>query len=528
MEATTTVSSSFHVIVLIPISILFIYHLLRRCYSTAKPTGNYCPFPDPLLGNLIPFLRNQRRFLDWAADLLSRSPTGTIEVRGPLGLSRGVATVRPLVVDHLLRSNFSNYVKGGRTRAALSDLLGHGIFNADGHLWSLQRKTASREFTTRSLKSFVSDVVRFQLRDRLLPRLSVASDEGGTVDLQDLLRRFAFDNICTIAFGTDPASLRPGSGVGAEDHSFFDAFDAAVKISSARMFAPLPLVWKLKRFLNVGSERKLRNVMKTIDEYAMNIIELKEQQGTKKLDLLSRFAAALEEDDNQLRRMFEGPQQKRKFLRDIVISFILAGKDTTSAGLTWFFWLLVVHPRSEQRIYEEIAKHDEEAAHDMSYEELKGMNYLHAAITEALRVYPPVPIDTRVAVADDVLPDGTCVKAGWFADYCPYAMARDEAVWGADCRDFKPERWLDEKGEFMGMDAARFPVFHAGPRMCLGKEMAYVQMKAVAAAVIRRFRVEVAALEHSGGGEVSVPEYEMSVTLRMKGGFPVRLKRRMK
>ncbi|URE24507.1 Cytochrome P450 [Musa troglodytarum] len=405
MEATTTVSSSFHVIVLIPISILFIYHLLRRCYSTAKPTGNYCPFADPLLGNLIPYLRNQRRFLDWAADLLSRSPTGTIELRGPLGIFRGVATVRPLVVDHLLRSNFSNYVKGDRTRAALSDLLGHGIFSADGHLWSLQRKTASREFTTRSLKSFVSDVVRFQLRDRLLPRLSVASDEGGTVDLQDLLRRFAFDNICTIAFGTDPASLRPGSGVGAEDHSFFDAFDAAVEISSARMFAPLQLVWKLKRFLNVGSERKLRNVMKTIDEYAMNIIELKEQQGTKK------------EDDNQLGRMFEGPQQKRKFLRDIVISFILAGKDTTSAGLTWFFWLLAVHPRSEQRIYEE--------------------------------VYPPVPIDSRVAVADDVLPDGTCVKAGWFADYCPYAMARDEGLWGTDCRDFKPERWLDEKGEFV-------------------------------------------------------------------------------
>ncbi|URE24511.1 Cytochrome P450 [Musa troglodytarum] len=512
MEATTTVSSSFHVIVLIPISILFIYHLLRRCYSTAKPTGNYCPFADPLLGNLIPYLRNQRRFLDWAADLLSRSPTGTIELRGPLGIFRGVATVRPLVVDHLLRSNFSNYVKGDRTRAALSDLLGHGIFSADGHLWSLQRKTASREFTTRSLKSFVSDVVRFQLRDRLLPRLSVASDEGGTVDLQDLLRRFAFDNICTIAFGTDPASLRPGSGVGAEDHSFFDAFDAAVEISSARMFAPLQLVWKLKRFLNVGSERKLRNVMKTIDEYAMNIIELKEQQGTKKLDLLSRFAAALEEDDNQ---------QKRKFLRDIVISFILAGKDTTSAGLTWFFWLLAVHPRSEQRIYEEITKHDEEAAQVMGYEELKGMKYLHAAITEALRVYPPVPIDSRVAVADDVLPDGTCVKAGWFADYCPYAMARDEGLWGTDCRDFKPERWLDEKGEFVGMDAARFPVFNAGPRTCMGKEMAYVQMKAVAAAVIRRFRVEVAALEHSG-------EHEMSITLRMKGGLPVRLKRRMK
>jgi cytochrome P450 len=121
-----------------------------------------------------------------------------------------------------------------------------------------------------------------------------------------------------------------------------------------------------------------------------------------------------------------------------------------------------------------------------------------------------------------VLPDGTTVRAGWFSDYCAYAMGRMPRLWGDDCREFRPERWLDGGGEFVAVDAARYPVFHAGPRACLGKEMAYVQMKTVVAAVVRRFSVEPV---RSASMEAP-PSYEMAVTLRMKGGLPVRIRRR--
>ncbi|XP_010938729.1 cytochrome P450 94A1 [Elaeis guineensis] len=521
MEATTLTYLTLSISILTT----FILYLLLRP-PTKSP--NHCPFPHPLLGNLVPFLRNRHRFLDWVSDLLSTSPTATVEVRGPLGLSRGVGTANPLVVDHLLRSNFSNYIKGDRTRTALFDLLGDGIFNAEGHLWAPQRKTASREFTSRSLKSFITHVVRSQLRSRLLPLLSAAADTGEPLDLQDALRRFSFDNLCTVAFGTDPSSLHHDNSRHRPHHhdSFFLAFDEAVEISSARLLSPVPWVWKLKKFLNIGSERRLRDAIKLIDDYAMKITALKEEQEVEKQDLLSRFMSAIEEDDSELSTMFKDKKEKRRFLRDIVISFVLAGKDSTSAGLTWFFWLLAVNPRCEKRIYEEISQLvDGEEGDELGYDEIKGMHYLHAAITEALRLYPPVPIDSRVAAADDVLPDGTRVKAGWFADYSAYAMARDERVWGKDCCEFVPERWLDGKGEFVGVEMARFPVFHAGPRTCLGREMAYMQMKTVAAAVLRRFEVE--AVAGSGGGEVVAPPYEMSITLRMRGGFAVRVRRRV-
>uniref|UniRef100_A0A804N7H8 Cytochrome P450 superfamily protein n=1 Tax=Zea mays TaxID=4577 RepID=A0A804N7H8_MAIZE len=115
---------------------------------------NHCPYPNPVLGNVVPLVRNLHRFLDWATDQLTAAPSSTIEVRGALGLGRGVATADPGVVNHMLRARFPNYVKGARFAGPFGDLLGSGIFLADGRLWSLQRKLASYSFSSRSLRRF--------------------------------------------------------------------------------------------------------------------------------------------------------------------------------------------------------------------------------------------------------------------------------------------------------------------------------------------------------------------------------------
>lgn len=501
--------------------------LLRRRTATT----NQCPYPNPVLGNLVPLIRNFHRFLDWATDLFAASPSSTIEVRGPLGLGTGVATADPGVVDHMLRSSFPDYVKGARFAIPFSDLLGKGLFLADGRLWSLQRKLASYSFPCRSLRQFTGRVLRAHLHRRLLPLLADHAAADSVIDLQDVLKRFAFDNICGVAFGVETSTLLNEDGVHGE--AFFKAFDDAVEISFARMFHPTTLVWRAMRFAGVGSERRLREAIRAIDEYVttMILMDSSPQPRSEEAEqcLLSRFkAAAMEEEESggsELGAMFDTPESKRRFLRDIVVSFVLAGKDSTSTALTWLFWLLAANPRCERRVHQEAAaRHNRHGDEGDDYDQLtKGrMPYLTAAITEAMRLYPPVPINSRVAAAGDVLPDGTAVRAGWFADYSAYAMARMPSLWGPDCRAFRPERWLDAAGEFVEPDAARYPVFHAGPRACLGKEMAYVQMKAVAAAVIRRFKVEPvrpATME-------APPPYQMAVTLRMKGGLPVRIRKR--
>ena len=331
--------------------------------------------------------------------------------------------------------------------------------------------------------------------------------------------------------------LEAGDRRSRRHEAFFAAFDDAVEISFARILHPTTLLWRAMRLANVGSERRMREAIGVIDEYVMGMLEAEQPprgapaedgEGEHEQHLLSRFASALDEESasgsgSELGEMFSSPEAKRRFLRDVVVSFVLAGKDSTSSALTWFFWLLAANPRCERRVHEEVTRtaHGDDAG---EYEGLKGMHYLHAALTEAMRLYPPVPINTRVAAAADVLPDGTTVRAGWFADYSAYAMGRMPRLWGDDCREFRPERWLgDDRGEFVVADAARYPVFHAGPRASLGKEMAYVQMKAVAAAVIRRFTMEMVETPASMDAP---PRYELGATLRIKGGLRVRIRRR--
>lgn len=111
--------------------------------------------------------------------------------------------------------------------------------------------------------------------------------------------------------------------------------------------------------------------------------------------------------------------------------------------------------------------------------------------------------------------------------YHPYAMGRSEKIWGPDAAEFKPERWLEKdestkKWRFVAIrDAYAYPVFQAGPRICLGREMAFLQMKRVVAAILRQFKV-VPMMEE--GAEL---ELDLQLTLKYVGGLPVKIMERV-
>uniref|UniRef100_A0A453GNR7 Cytochrome P450 n=1 Tax=Aegilops tauschii subsp. strangulata TaxID=200361 RepID=A0A453GNR7_AEGTS len=143
MEVMDDGSIALLLLLLLLFPVLLAIYLRRRRVAPAAASANHCPHPNRVLGNAVPLLRNLHRFLDWATDQLAESPASTIEVRGPLGLGGGVATASPEAVDHLLRANFPNYVKGARFAVPFADLLGRGIFLADGRLWKSGASSAS-------------------------------------------------------------------------------------------------------------------------------------------------------------------------------------------------------------------------------------------------------------------------------------------------------------------------------------------------------------------------------------------------
>ncbi|XP_010045498.2 LOW QUALITY PROTEIN: cytochrome P450 94B3 [Eucalyptus grandis] len=487
----------------------------KKTPSSASHRISYGPPSHPIIGCLLSFYRNRSHLLDWYTDLLSGSPTRTIVIHR-LGACRTVVTANPDNVEHVLRANFHNYPKGVPFTSILGDLLGCGIFNVDGPLWSTQRKLASHEFSTNSLRDFVVRTLEAEVENRLLPLLQDYADTDRTLDLQDLLRRFAFDTVCQVSLGTDPDCLDLSRPL----PPLVTAFENASRICAMRATSPVYLVWKIKRALNIGSEKKLAEAVKLVHDDILDIIrnrkkkllqENDDQQIKYDGDLLSRFLAA---------------GHSEEMVRDMVISFVMAGRDTTSAAMTWLFWLLAQNSNAEEEIVSEVDSIlDRSYNKCLDFEALKEMKFLKACLCESMRLYPSVAWDSKHAAADDVLPDGTPVRKGDRVTYFPYGMGRMEELWGKDRLEFKPDRWLvgpgmegGAEGELRAVSPYKFPVFQAGPRVCLGKEMAFIQMKYVVASILRRFEIRP-VLENR-------PVYVPLLTAHMAGGLKVVVKKR--
>lgn len=204
---------------------------------------------------------------DWYAHLLRTSPTQTIHIH----ILGSTITANPAVVEHILRARFENYPKGKRFSRILGDLLGTGIFNVDGPTWAFQRKHASAELGSVSIRTFAFETVNGEIEHRLLPLLSFFARKPkpeGSLDLQEVFKRFSFDNVCNFSFGFDPGCLHPSFPTS----RFADAFDLATKLSAERALTVSPIVWKIKRFMNVGSERQLREAVAVVKALARDVI----------------------------------------------------------------------------------------------------------------------------------------------------------------------------------------------------------------------------------------------------------------
>ncbi|TVU12374.1 hypothetical protein EJB05_46015, partial [Eragrostis curvula] len=360
------------------------------------------PTEWPVLGHLVALIGNLHRFHDWVTIGLAAVSRNS-EFHGGLTGVRYIATCDPANVRHIFTSNVANYPKGDHF-AEIFDVLGGGIVNADGDSWRRQRTKIQMVLTGPRFRAFAARCSRDKVEKSLLPFLAdVAADAGRPCDLQDVFLRM----------------------------------------------------------LGVGPERKMAAACKTIDGFVAKVISQRRRVDDIKLnddsadDLLSSFLCHENASSDE-------------FLRDTAVTLLLAGRDTTAAALSWFFYLLSENPRVEQRLLHELSlvissqkgrtTNITTAGGFVTFDasELGNLVYLHAALCECLRLYPPVPIEHKSAVADDVLPSGR------------------------------------EDGKKLRYEPSyKFIAFNAGPRTCLGKELAFVQMKTAAAAVLWNFAVEV-------------------------------------
>jgi cytochrome P450 len=161
------------------------------------------------------------------------------------------------------------------------------------------------------------------------------------VDLLDVFHRLTFDNICSIVLGFDLNCL----SIELPKVVYEKAFSQSQEAIFYRHFKPI-FLWKLQKWLKIGVEKNITEYAKIVDQILYAKRKSKRKiQGQQQLNLLSALMNEIGDEQNLI---------DDKFLRDTVINLLVAGRDTISSCLTWFFWLVTTHPLIEAKILEEI------------------------------------------------------------------------------------------------------------------------------------------------------------------------------
>ena len=408
-------------------------------------------------------------------------------------------------IEHVLEKRFLSYEKGERFHAVFKDALGDGIFNSDGEKWKSQRRASAHLFSSWQLENRMSEV--FGRHAQQMCDVLRAVKPGETVDIQQLMYCYTFDCIYEIAFGKAVNSLG-----GVQEHvDFQTAFDRVQENTARRMLCPM-WAWRLAKCLNLGPEAPNKDSLAVIRGYVAEVVRERRaaEDGDcgggggycEQADLIS----LLDEQNATNKMSGEGKVYADDEIVDFITNFTIAGRDTTAALMTWVVFELSRGENEAHRgtMEAEIAREDD----------VREMHFTQAVLQETLRLWPSVPIDIKVCVKDDVLPDGLNVAAGNNLVYTPLVHGRSPKNYTAP-EEFRPQRWMNDDGTCRKYDMRGFdyPAFNAGPRTCLGRSMAMLEAKTLISALMSEFRLDVPA-EHK-------PRPKFTIVMTSRNGMPV-------
>ena len=159
-----------------------------------------------------------------------------------------------------------------------------------------------------------------------------------------------------------------------------------------------------------------------------------------------------------------------------LMTFLIAGHETTASALSWAICMLCKHPEVQSRLREEVRsllRDPRFPTSSISSNDIDSLPYLNAVCNEVLRLYSPVPVTVRVAAEDTTLV-GHSIPKGTTIFISPWATNANKEFWGEDAADFNPDRWLGEgKANTGGVETNyAFLTFLHGPRSCIGQSFA--------------------------------------------------------
>ena len=209
-----------------------------------------------------------------------------------------------------------------------------------------------------------------------------------------------------------------------------------------------------------------------------------------------------------------------------MMTFLVAGHETTSTSMIWALYLLCRHPAVQQRLRDEVRSKLPPLAEDITAAQIDDCHYLQAVCSEVLRLHSPVTLTMRIADHDTSL-NGHFIPKDTTIILAPLAINTSTHLWGPDAGEFNPDRWLDADSGISnnkgGADSNySFLTFLHGPRSCIGQKFAQAEFACLLAAWVGSFKTEFEEGSPLAHGE---PEIKGGITSKPKGGVWARLER---
>ncbi|KAF2099785.1 cytochrome P450 [Rhizodiscina lignyota] len=501
----------------------------RKFQKFARDNGCSAPF---ISANKLPWgidrlwiiLRAQSTGLDVLDDLIYKGQAAvkwTNEGSGIFG-RKGLSTSEPKNLQAVLATKFKDFEQGELRHKQFGALLGVNVFNSDGPFWEHSRAMIRPQFSRDQINDLDDTEHSTQLFVQAIP---IGADGWGELDIGPLFYRFTLDTATAFLFGSSVDSLKaalPGVDVKqlrneaerfAQERSKADVnFSEAVSLAQtflANRIRLQGLYWLADTPAFRRSVAYIRNFTGYYVQMALNATGGDAEKGyntSKKYNLMTALASECRDEVE---------------LRDQILALLFAGRDTTSALLSWVFLEIAQRPDVQQKLRQAVQDDFGNDAQKLNFATLKSCKYLQHVLNETLRYWPTVPVNNRTAVRDTVLPVGggpnrdqpVAVRKGQLVNMMMYAMHRRKDIWGEDALEFKPERWESRK-----LDWAFVP-FSGGPRICLGQQFALTEAAYLTVRILQTFdKIEWA-------GPAGKPRKGLGLTLFPRDGVRVRVRK---
>lgn len=391
----------------------------------------------------------------------------------------------PDLIREVLVTNQRNFKKGRALERARM-LLGDGLLTSEGDVHRRQRRMIQPEFHREHVAGYADTMTTFT--ERRLARWT----DGATLDVHAEMHALTLAIAGDTLFGA--AVEHEAADIAAALDETFATFMRTFYLPYGDLLLRLPLP-SSRRFW-ASTQRIERTVTRLIQER-------RTPGGASRQDLLSLLLRARDAEG-------DGGGMSDQLVRDEVVTFFLAGHETTANALTWSLYLLAQHPALADRVAGEAHAL---GTRRLTADDLPALSYTRQVLSESMRLYPPAWAVARRALGDFEL-GGYRLEAGCLVVACQWIVQRDPRWWKTPER-FDPERWAQDPGDRPKF--AYFP-FGGGARVCIGEHFAWMEGILVLATIVRDWALSVAP-----GANVQL---QPLITLRPRKGVHLVLRRR--